>query len=328
MLLNPVVEPGQDPWIVHHDGAYHLVQSTPDARALTIRRSATLAGLGAADAVVIWRGYGDRCCELWAPELFRFGDRWYIYVAADDGDNHNHRMYVLGSRGDDPFGPYTDLGRIAAVTDRWAIDGTVLRWPDGRLYFVWSGWAGRRNVAQNLYIAPMADPVTIVGDRSLICEPTLPWERHGGPPYVVEGPAALTRGDRIFLTYSASGSWTDRYCLGMLATDVGRDPTRQASWRKSARPVFAGIATAYGPGHNSFFTSPDGSELWLAYHANRRAGAGWGGRSVRAQPVRWGADGTPWFGKPAPVGAPLVPPSGEYHPPGDGGPSPDGHRAR
>jgi GH43 family beta-xylosidase len=28
----------------------------------------------------------------------------------------------------------------------------------------------------------------------------------------------------------------------------------------------------YAPGHNSFFTSPDGKEDWILYHANTKPG--------------------------------------------------------
>ena len=33
--------------------------------------------------------------ELWAPELHIIDGKCYIYVACDNGNNYNHRMYVL-----------------------------------------------------------------------------------------------------------------------------------------------------------------------------------------------------------------------------------------
>ena len=96
--------------------------------------------------------------------------------------------------------------------------------------------------------------------------PTRDAEAAGRAPW----PQILKRGDRLFLIYSASGCWTDHYALGMLSADASSDPLDAAAWTKSAEPVFEGspAAGAYAPGHNSFFTSPDGREDWILYHAN------------------------------------------------------------
>ena len=67
-------------------------------------------------------------------ELHKIGGRWYIYVAADDGDNYHHRMYVLGCTGENPTDKYEMLGKITDKTDKWAIDGTVLRYNGCLLY--------------------------------------------------------------------------------------------------------------------------------------------------------------------------------------------------
>jgi GH43 family beta-xylosidase len=68
----------------------------------------------------------------------------------------------------------------------------------------------------------------------------------------------------------------------------------------------------YGPGHNGFFKSPDGTEDWIVYHANASATAGCDvNRTTRAQKFTWNSDGTPNFGVPQPLSANLPVPSGE-----------------
>ncbi|HEX8700172.1 MAG TPA: family 43 glycosylhydrolase, partial [Myxococcaceae bacterium] len=191
-----------------------------------------------------------------------------------------------------------------------AIDGTVLQ-QGSSLYYLWSGWEGTRNTQQNIYIAPMSNPYTISGERVLISSPTNTWERRGGPPYINEGPQVLQRNGKVFIVYSASGSWTDDYCLGMLTASSTSNLLQPSSWAKSPGCVFAKTATAYGPGHNTFVTSPDGTQDWLVYHANQVSRSGWNGRSIRAQRFTWNADGSPNFGTPTPTGTPLVLPSGE-----------------
>ena len=293
---NPVItsRDAADPWMIYKDGYYYFTFTAGDR--IEIWKSATPAGIDRGRKVIIWRAppNGPQCCHIWAPELHFIGDRWYIYYAADDGHDAAHRMYVLQSMGSDAQGGYIDKGKISAPTDRWAIDGSVLEKPDGTRYFIWSGWANTAPGPQNLYIAPMSSPWTISGERTLISAPTNPWEQIGWA--VNEGPAVLQKGGKTFIVYSASGGSTPGYCLGMLTNADGNflDPD---SWRKSDGCVFAGTDRVFGPGHNSFVTSPDGTD-WIVYHARDTPAQTWKGRTARIQKFTWRADGTPDFGRP------------------------------
>ena len=100
-----------------------------------------------------------------------------------------------------------------------------------------------------------------------------------------EGPAALVKGKNAALVFSASGSWTDDYCLGLL-TLTGEYPLDPDCWEKHQEPVFTKVHGTYGPGHCCFTTGYDGS-TWIIYHANLLSGTGWVGRSGRIQPVAW-----------------------------------------
>lgn len=101
--------------------------------------------------------------------------------------------------------------------------------------------------------------------------------------------------DTVHIVYSASGSWTDDYCLGMLSFRGG-DILDPASWTKSKDPVFSKGNGIYGPGHCSFTTTDDGA-VWMIYHGNTESGTGWSGRKVWIDPVDWDGD-TPLFGTP------------------------------
>ena len=48
-------------------------------------------------------GKGTGLTGLWAPEIHSIDGRWYIYFAASDGNNANHRVFVLVSDRQDPF---------------------------------------------------------------------------------------------------------------------------------------------------------------------------------------------------------------------------------
>ena len=70
------------------------------------------------------------------------------------------------------------------------------------------------------------------------------------------------------------------------------------------------MESAYGVGHASFTTSPDGSEDWMVYHGMLDPTNGWAARTVRAQKFGWNEeDGTPKF--PRPGYGPYSVPSGQ-----------------
>ncbi|MDN4075385.1 family 43 glycosylhydrolase [Fictibacillus terranigra] len=316
LFKNPVVGDGADPWIVKHtDGYYYYTQTTGNN--ITVRKSKTLSDLDHSEKKVVWtpKPTDPNSQHMWAPELHFLDGKWYIYYAASDGDMGKQQMYVLESENSDPLSSYsypegTEFGKIADPSDKWAIDGTILEYNSQR-YFVWSGWEGDKNVSQQIYIAPMKNPWTISGDRIELSRPELEWEKKG-TPLINEGPQILkNKLGHVFIVYSASGSWTDDYCLGML-TLTGQNPLNASSWTKNQQPVFQSNPEAhvYGPGHNSFVKSPDGKQDWIVYHAAKFKGAGWN-RNVRMQKFLWNSDGTPNFGVPVAADTLLRAPSGE-----------------
>ena len=295
-VQNPIHEGGCDPWVYLHEGSYYYCYSR--GRGISVAKMSSLHTLVPKGTAVFdppkWTEYSE---ELWAPELHYLNGEWYIYVAASDGYSSNHRMFVLKSTSDNPRGRYEMVGQITDPSNKWAIDGTVMEL-NGELYFLWSGWEGDKDGKQNLYIAHMSDPCTIDSERVMISTPEYNWETVEWPD-VNEGPTVLQHGGRTFVVYSASGSWGDYYCLGML-TLTGEDPMDPASWTKESRPVFTRRTdVCYGPGHCSFSTAVDGS-VWMIYHGNQVSDTGWDGRSVWIAPVTFDEDGTPHFGRPEP----------------------------
>ncbi|HLR38601.1 MAG TPA: glycoside hydrolase family 43 protein [Chitinophagaceae bacterium] len=318
-FTNPLLSSGADPWAIYHNGFYYYMQTMGNR--LVIWKTKDLAKLKSAERKTIWTPPKNTAYskEIWAPELHFIDGKWYVYFAADDGNNNHHRMYVLENESRNPLkGNWVFKGKIAAATDRWAIDGSVFEYND-QWYMIWSGWEKDVNGQQNIYIAKMKNPWTIDGDRVRISFPKYAWEKHGDLPNqspahvnVNEGPEILMHHGEVFLIYSASGCWTDYYCLGMLSLENKKNLMTASSWRKHPKPVFKGSKknSVYAPGHNSFFQSPNGEEYWILYHANGKANQGCGGhRSPRKQSFEWNPDGTPDFGVPVKTGQPLSLPS-------------------
>ena len=314
-FTNPLLEAGPDPWVVWWKGFYYY--SNSDGINLTLRKTADITDLRHAQKKTVWTPEPGHpwSKELWAPELHRWGDKWYIYFAADAGDNTSHRIYVVENGNDDPIvGTWTFKGQISDPSNQWAIDATTFELR-GQHYLVWSGWKGPNDGEQDLYIAHMSNPWTIDSPRTLISKPTYDWELHGDLPNrhvnVNEGPEFISHNSKIFIVFSASGCWTDFYTLGLLEASADADPLSAKSWTKIDRPILSTdpSSKAFGPGHNGFFKSPNGQEDWIIYHANPAPGKGCGNfRSPRIQRFRWDGSGRPDFGKPVTLNQPLVKP--------------------
>lgn len=316
-FTNPIAE-GADPWVVRH-GAHYYWCSSGNNRSIVVSRSDRLTSLG--EKFTVWRApdTGPHSREIWAPELHHLDGRWYVYVAASDGKNPNHRTIVLESATDDPVSPYTFKAELytgdhldTRADNRWAIDATILE-HRGKRYVIWSGWHDTRD-EQWLYIAPLSNPWTVSANRvRLAANNDFLWERVDEKPSgrgLAEAPEVLVRHGRVFVTYSCSGSWQTSYKLGLLTLAPDGDPLNPAAWTKSPQPVFQGDAHTLGVGHNAFVTSPDGREDWLVYHSKVNRAHGWQ-RTLRLQPFAWHADGTPDFGAPVAAGTPLAAPSGQ-----------------
>lgn len=320
-FTNPLLPSGADPWVIQKNGIYYYTHTTGGN--ITLWKTDNLANLESAERKLVYEPPPGMpySRNMWAPELHFINGKWYVYFAADDGNNNNHRMYVIENDSPDPLqGGWTFKGKVTDATDKWAIDGSVFRYRR-KWYMIWAGWEGDINGRQDIYIARLKNPWTVKGSRARISSPVYDWEKNdnvnnsgGFHVYVNEGPQILANRKKLFLIYSASGCWTDFYALGMLSFKGRRNLLDSARWIKSGQPVFRQSPenSVYAPGHNTFFKSPDGKEDWILYHANNEPGQGCGRfRSPRAQKFTWNEDGSPNFGVPVKTGAQLPIPSGK-----------------
>ncbi|MDQ7904100.1 family 43 glycosylhydrolase [Phytohabitans sp. ZYX-F-186] len=312
---DPLIEQRADPFITRRTGGmYYFTGSVPEYDRLVVRGAPTIAGLAAAAETVVWRrpASGKMGGHIWAPELHRIDGRWYIYFAAGDSDDvFRIRMYVLESPLPDPRDPagWTLRGQIATEWDSFSLDATTFA-HRGRRYLVWAQSEPEIAVNSSLYIARMDTPWSIATKPVRLTTPTRSWEIQGFR--VNEGPAAIVRNGRVFLTFSASA--TDaRYCMGLLTADAGADLLDRACWAKTPDPVFVTDERTrrYGPGHNTFTVAEDGVTDVLVYHARDYRDITGDplydpNRHTRVQKLYWHRDGTPLFGVPVGEGGPIV----------------------
>lgn len=311
-FTNPLLPSGPDPWVIREKGVYYYLHTT--GRNITIRKTKAMSALGKAPATIVWTppAKGPDARDIWAPELHRLNGRWYLYYTAGSSDSiHPQHSFVLENTAEDPTtGTWLHKGQVKdPVTNDFAIDGTIFTWKKAR-YFIWSGHNGKDNV-QRLYIARMKNPWTLATTRVEIAAPQYAWEKNG----INEGPEILiSKNKEVFLIFSASGCWSEDYTLGIMRLKKDGDPLQAASWTKLPEPILVASPQngAYAPGHNGFFTSADGKEDWIIYHANSKAGQGCGNnRNPRMQKISWNAAGMPVIGEAVKINTPVKKPGGE-----------------
>ncbi len=305
-----------EPWILQRadpyvclgkDGYYYFTASVPAYDTIVLRRAKHLADLPDAEEKVIWtkHKYGRMSKHIWAPELHYLFGHWYIYFAGGEANNKwKIRPFVLECQGDDPMNDeWVEMGKMQRCADDefsfrgFSLDATVFE-VKGEWYYVWAEKVGVGRQISNLYIAKMENGHTLKTVQVLLTTPDYDWERVGF--WVNEGPGALQKDGKIFLTYSASETGVD-YCVGMLSADEDSDLLDPKSWTKERYPVLQsdyelGI---YGPGHNSFTKDEEGNDI-MVYHARTETEIVGDplynpNRHAMLMKVKWGEDGRPIF---------------------------------
>ncbi len=310
-ILQPLIQQRADPFIgKHSDGYYYFTASVPAYERIEVRRARTIAELGMAAPVDVWRkpDSGPMSELIWAPEIHRIDDAWYIYFAAAPSraikDNlFQHRIYVITTNADNPLeGKWTVLGRVDTGMDSFCLDSTTFMHRNVR-YLVWAQKDPVIPGNSNLYLARMQSPAQLATPPVRLSQPEFDWETRGFS--VNEGPAVLIRRGRVFISYSASAT-DENYCLGLLHAREDADLLDPRSWSKAPQPVFKTCYEygVYGPGHNSFTVAEDGLTDLLVYHARTytkiEGDPLWDpNRHTYVKPLRWDDQDMPVFGRPS-----------------------------
>lgn len=271
MTFHNPLQYGSDPFVMLADDGYYYILCS-GWKFYRSRDMVTLEPLP--DAYVPKESdwfYGDAA----APELYRFGGRYWIFHTTESKDNptgelENRKIGVLVS--DRPEGPYTDyLGRPLFEARCCAIDINVYQ-EDGRYYLYYCHSCYHHPVGKNdieeswIYGVELKSDFTgVIGEPVLLARPCQEWENHSVPLHKRrwnEGPFVFRHGDTYYMTFSAN-TFED-YGVGYATAPAPLGPFTKAEENPILKPEpEKGI---YAPGHNSFFRSRDGKQLYMAYH--------------------------------------------------------------
>ena len=305
-----------DPFVVRYGRTYYLTGTTDSGSGFRLWSSANL---------VDWtpggfayrrgrNGWGER--SFWAPELFHYGDRYYLVYSANrkdaDGDKAGFRVCLAVADG--PAGPYRDVHAPWCDPGYSCIDGHVFADRDGTayLYFAKVGVVEqpKRKLYGQIHAVKLKRDLSGPLGRPVLCtKAEQPWETPpAGRSLCNEGAFVFRRGARYYMTYSANHYAEPFYGIGWATAANPLGP-----WRKSSRnPLVSrnerlGVS---GPGHCSATTSPDGRETFLVYHAHADPNRPSGKRTVNIDRLivtrdgRLGLLGPTRSPQPLPSGAP------------------------
>ncbi len=295
-----------DPAMCRWNGKYYFI-STNDLDAnhtLYIREADSIPALATAQqsCILDTTMYPHLGNLLWAPEMHIIRGKLYIFHAGTPESFFCEQSHVMALKeGGNPI-KASDWEMPRRVVRP---DGSMLYGPEGitldmtvfwsadRLYAVWSQRQFQPiDLGAWLYIAEIDPdkPWQLLTEPQVLTMPEYGWENNH--TFVVEGPFALYRDGRIYLSYSGAAV-DSTYSVGMLSMADGADPLDPASWTKENYPLLTSrsVQGEYGPGHNAYVTDGDGL-VWNTYHAR----SGW-------QQTTQGSSSTPVAGSEIVFGA-------------------------
>jgi GH43 family beta-xylosidase len=305
-----------DPCIVYcKKNKYYYGISTGD-KTLTMHRAKKLSDMFCnSESKIIYTANDEEKTYgfLWAPELHFIDGKWYIYTSTHQtAENRNFKHVIcLEAKTDDPFDGFVLGGHINPEV--YAIDPTIYQDKKaGKLYICFSLVVRDSKPRQVLAIQEMKSPTEPTGEYTIIAEPEYDWELIRTPP-INEGAYFIEKDGRLFIVYSGNGCWNNEYVLGILEF-MGGDILSAGSWVKDEVPLFEQGNGNYGPGHATFFYSPDETELWICHHCLHESNPSVKpmDRHCHCQKVFFDETGFPHLGgMPVPKGVRYKSPSGE-----------------
>jgi GH43 family beta-xylosidase len=189
--------------------------------------------------------------NFWAPEVYKFGDKFYMYFSA------NEHLYV--AQADSPLGPFKQIGTTSMLGDEKGIDSSVFTDEDGQSYCVFVRFTN----GNCIWMAKLgADHATLdMSSLHLCAQASQTWEKVLGT--VNEGPCIVKHNGHYYMMYSGNDYRSQDYGVGVATTD-----NITGTWTKYAdNPILQKGEDLYGTAHNAYFYDKDG-KMRIVFHAH------------------------------------------------------------
>lgn len=211
--------------------------------------------------------YGVDC--FWAPEVYYRNGKFVMAFSCRD-KNKRHSITVALS--DSPAGPFKDVNNGLPVfcPEYSVIDASLLFDDDGRIYMYYSKDCSTNIVCgiheSHVYVVELSpDLKKVISEPIFLTRPDCDWEKKSGNEWRWnEGPCCFKRNGRYYLMYTANYYATIHYAVGYAVSDSPTGPFVKSP----QNPILSADGkTTMGTGHNNYFFSPDGSEMYTVYHS-------------------------------------------------------------
>lgn len=239
--------------------------------------------------------------DFWAPEVYEFDGKFYMYYTARWKEKDSLRLGVAVS--DSPVGPFLDVSDQPMFDFGYAvIDAHVFVDDTGEAYFYYSrdcseNFVGGFNESHIYGIRLSQDKLSVEGEPVLLTQPEQTWEIQSGSYRWNEGAFVLKNQDVYYLMYSANFYADKKYSIGYATSSSPLGPFvkyehnpilfAQSDWSEIS-----------GPGHHSITTSPLGNQLLVVYHTHINPVLGGGDRQVAIDTMGFREDGTLYMNGP------------------------------
>ena len=208
--------------------------------------------------------------SYWAPEVVFYNDAYYMFYTARDKSG---RLLISVAKSDSAAGPYEDVYPEKPVFDFGyaIIDASVFVDDDGRAYMYYSKDCSE-NVINGQHVSEIygvelnEDLLSIKGEPVLLTRPDSRWENPQRDWVWNEGPIVQKHNNEYYLAYSANMFESPAYSVGYAKSANPLGPYEKAE----ENPILAAkqLEGISGSGHHSYLNSPDGKELFTAYHTH------------------------------------------------------------
>ena len=301
----PIASDRADPDVIKWKGKYYFI-ATNDAdqnHTLYMRQADSIEEIANASESLILDSstYKNIGGLLWAPEFHEINGKLFIFFAATPGEFFWEESHVMCLKeGGNPMNrnDWSEPKRICRMDGSElceagkviTLDMTCFLWQD-EYYVIWSQ---RQFVPVDLgawlYIAKLDEnePWKLKSEPVLLSKPEFGWANNH--TFVDEGPFALIRADKLFVTFSSAAVDTS-YVVGLLQIEKGKNPLERGNWKKTGYPLLTSrsIEGEFGTGHNAYVIDEDGV-VWNTYHARPGTQAP---RSSGIRRVHFDVDGEP-----------------------------------
>lgn len=249
-----------DPHIFFYDGVYYLygTGSKEGFKVFTSRDLKNWEGpAGLKDGHALKRGDVFGNAGFWAPQVFHYGNRFYMAYTADE--------HIAVATSNSPLGPFTQSTPAPLASPVKQIDPYVFIDDDGKKYLYHVRVA---NGGNRIFVAEMTDDLSAIKTETLTecISATETWENTANAKWpVAEGPTVLKHKGFYYLIYSANDFRNPDYAVGYAVSKSPLGP-----WEKyKENPILSKKTIGEnGTGHGDVITNGRG-EMFYVFHTHQ-----------------------------------------------------------